>query len=132
MKPRMSSLNPYAASYIPLYWREENKKSKMSELTAEGSLKSAHKNNDSYSPSEFHEQSLAFAYSVSGGDTEASIDMLNELESNPADDSKYLPDSLDIGDVPECKVTAACSSSKLSFLSDEASGTSSGPSGSAT
>ncbi|XP_010254208.1 PREDICTED: polyadenylate-binding protein-interacting protein 6-like [Nelumbo nucifera] len=48
-------------------------------------------------------QSLADVYSANAGDLEASVDMLRQLE-NPADDSPEsprLPDTLDIGDVPD-------------------------------
>ncbi|XP_057968695.1 polyadenylate-binding protein-interacting protein 5-like [Malania oleifera] len=189
MKPGMSSLNPYAASYIPLSKREAKDENISSVVAMENSLKN--ETSCSKSPPEVQkdpkqkcpqpyesfdlnicgieelltgedlkkgqqnptdhmgkqfvdedfemdlaylasifpgvsEQSISDVYSANGGDLDASMDMLTQLEPYPVDVSKHLPDSLDIGDVSELKYSGEGSSVKLkSVKSGEASGSTS-------
>jgi len=69
------------------------------------------------------EQSLADVYSVNGGDLEASIDMLNELE-----EQVLCPVDFPEHDVSECRVTEGSSTNLKSVFSGEASGSAAGPS----
>ncbi|XP_051119597.1 polyadenylate-binding protein-interacting protein 6-like [Andrographis paniculata] len=46
-------------------------------------------------------ESLHSVYITSRCDLDAAVDMINQLEIQPHDPSDKLPDSLDIGDVPE-------------------------------
>ncbi|XP_061359592.1 polyadenylate-binding protein-interacting protein 5 [Gastrolobium bilobum] len=69
-------------------------------------------------------QSLVDVYTVNGGDVEAAIDMLNQLEFDGVEYSGTLPDTLDIGDVPESGVSADSASAKQKDVTVEA-GTSS-------
>ncbi|KAF5482078.1 hypothetical protein F2P56_002673 [Juglans regia] len=192
MKQGTSSLNPNAASYIPLFKQGANIEGKVSGSTTEDSLKNGYKTSWSGCPPEGYsgidqrylqagmdygihgfkgplignefmekglptsseltkkhsidedsemdmayltimfpnmsEQSLADVYSANAGDLEASIEMLNELELCPVDFSEHLPDSLDIGDVSEQKVTEGSYSNLKSIFPGEASGSSAGPS----
>ncbi|KAK4420029.1 Polyadenylate-binding protein-interacting protein 6 [Sesamum alatum] len=47
------------------------------------------------------EESLSDVYLANRCDLDSAVDMLNQLEIYPDDSSDKLPDSLDIGDVPE-------------------------------
>ncbi|KAF8400746.1 hypothetical protein HHK36_014046 [Tetracentron sinense] len=198
MKPEMSSLNPYAASYVPILKREAEVENKTFKLTAEDPKSDnvtawskpsskAHKkmiqnelpdkaypnfnihgnekllvaenftqknhqsrgSHDSWSrnPSDMTEkqhmnedfemdlaylsitfpgmsdQSLADVYSANGGDLEASVDMLNQLEFYP---------TMDIAHASESGSSAKGASVKPKKISCEASGSSSGPSKSAS
>lgn len=75
------------------------------------------------------DQSLLDVYTANGGDLEASIDMLNQLEFYPVDARRHLPESLDIGDVSDVKSSAEGSSKLKGICPGEACGpSSSGPS----
>ncbi|OUZ99692.1 Ubiquitin system component Cue [Macleaya cordata] len=164
MKSRVSSLNPYAASFVPLakqkpYYKMETSKKTCEDsyssetkapsrspevtkqshqipgpggkelLSSEDCKKEGHKIHGSYD-SDFSipngmtekqyldeatemdlaylatlfpglsDQSLAYVYSANGDDLDASVDMLKLLEY-PEESSQHLPDTLDIGDVPQ-------------------------------
>nr|XP_027081676.1 polyadenylate-binding protein-interacting protein 6-like [Coffea arabica] len=71
------------------------------------------------------EESLADAYKANNYDLDATIDMLTHLEAYPVDSK--LPDTLDIGDVPESG--SAGELLKLKDVNTEAGASSSGLSG---
>ncbi|KAF8393318.1 hypothetical protein HHK36_021559 [Tetracentron sinense] len=74
------------------------------------------------------DDSLADVYSANGGDLEASVDMLNQLEFYPDDVFQHLPDTLDIGDMSEIGSPAEKAYVKLKkTTSGEASTSSSAP-----
>ncbi|XP_044472572.1 polyadenylate-binding protein-interacting protein 6-like [Mangifera indica] len=75
------------------------------------------------------DQSLADVYMANKCDLEATIDMLNQLEFDAVESSENLPDSLDIGDVPEYRASSESASLKLKNVVGEASSSSSGSSG---
>ncbi|GMI97605.1 INCREASED POLYPLOIDY LEVEL IN DARKNESS 1, CTC-interacting domain 5 [Hibiscus trionum] len=176
MKPGVSSLNPYAASYIPLAKREANenawfepsshfahkphysnayldsvsqgtKKHQVAEgsavksYPARGSLKNTGEVIEKqFMDEEFDmdleylrmtfpglsNESLMDVYLANGGDFEATIDMLNQLEMNTVESSESLPDTLDIGDVSESVSSATFSPHKLKNMAGETSSSSSG------
>lgn len=66
-------------------------------------------------------QSLTEVYNLNLGDLEATIDMLNQLESFERESFGNLPDTLDIGDVSESGTSAECASSKSKKVVGEAS-----------
>ncbi|XP_058724825.1 polyadenylate-binding protein-interacting protein 5-like [Vicia villosa] len=185
MKPRQSSLNPYAAAYVPVSKRdananasarfyateEENNSSQDYDGTAwfqppqyAGNNVQLLKNNpqrlspgksqpgsSSYFSSQqsvapladkhfmdeevdidleylrmtfpgISDESLVDVYNVNGGDLDAAVDMLSQLEFDDAvDSSGNLPDSLDIGDVSEPALPANSPSSKQKNATAEAS-----------
>ncbi|KAH6774250.1 hypothetical protein C2S51_012654 [Perilla frutescens var. frutescens] len=156
-----SSLNPYAASYVPLFKRgaaDVNKENEVGHYghrpvntfpqgqhqnvsqshpqsagatqTAEYSKWKDHRSNEfvastSQYPNEMpgkpnvdedfdmdlaylqmtfpgiSEESLSDVYLANKCDLDSAVDMLNQLEIHPDDSSDKLPDTLDIGDVPE-------------------------------
>lgn len=58
-------------------------------------------------------ESLHGVYLTNNCDLDAAVDMINQLEMHPIDSSNKLPDSLDIGDVPESDpMSYAAASSK--------------------
>ncbi|XP_038710490.1 polyadenylate-binding protein-interacting protein 5 isoform X2 [Tripterygium wilfordii] len=180
MKPGASTLNPYAASYIPLSKRNAGDNTEVPGLTSRGanaqnsyhgkashhshvcvneklslpevSTLKSHPALSSHIPNEMRDkqmvdmefdvdmeylrmlfpgvsdQSLSDVYLHSGGDMDATMDMLNHLECYSVESSENLPDTLDIGDVVDSGSSAGCSSSKLKNAVDEASVSSSGPS----
>ncbi|KAJ1414068.1 Ubiquitin system component Cue [Sesbania bispinosa] len=67
------------------------------------------------------DQSLLDVYNVNNGDLDAAIDMLSQLEFDGCDLSGSLPDTLDIGDVPESELSADFGSSKPKNVASEAS-----------
>ncbi|XP_027356891.1 polyadenylate-binding protein-interacting protein 5-like [Abrus precatorius] len=73
------------------------------------------------------EQSLVDVYNVSGGDLNASIDMLSEIEFDGVDLSGSLPDTLGIGDVSDSVSSPDSASPKRKNSSAEASTSSSNP-----
>lgn len=77
------------------------------------------------------DQSLADVYMVNGGDLEAAIDMLSQLEFDGVQSSETLPETLDIGDISESGNFADSASLKLKNVAADAS-TSPSPSASAT
>lgn len=72
------------------------------------------------------DQSVMDVYTVNNGDFDASLEMLNELESFECADG--LPDALDIGDVSEPFLSGECSSTKAKDVAIESSSSSSGKS----
>lgn len=68
------------------------------------------------------DDSLSDAYMANKGDLEATLDMINELEST--EDSLDLPDTLDIGDVPEGGSSSEPSSLKMKNVAAEVGGSS--------
>ncbi|CAL0319185.1 unnamed protein product [Lupinus luteus] len=157
----MSSLNPYAASYVPLCKRESAGRSL---VTDKGSENHASKKmagdfqtksqfaSDSYGSwpqnpvqltdndftDEDHidldieylkmsfpgvsEESLRDVYLLSRDDLDAAIDMLTQLEfDHGVESSGSLPETLDIGDVPEPILSADSASLKLKNVAVEAS-----------
>ncbi|KAI5393883.1 hypothetical protein KIW84_060836, partial [Lathyrus oleraceus] len=181
MKPRKSSLNPYAAAYVPVSKRDatarfyatedENNSSQDYDGTAWYQAPQYATNNvqllkktpqrlspgksqpasSSYFSSpqtvapladnhfmdeEFDidleylrmtfpgisDESLVDVYNVNGGDLDAAVDMLSQLEFDDAvDSSGNLPDSLDIGDVSEPTLPANSASPKQKNATAEAS-----------
>lgn len=73
------------------------------------------------------EESLSDAYEANNYDLDATIDMLNHLEAYPVDSK--LPDTLDIGDVPESGSAGELTSQKLKDMNIEGGASSSGLSG---
>ncbi|KAL3500460.1 hypothetical protein ACH5RR_039553 [Cinchona calisaya] len=73
------------------------------------------------------DESLTGVYFANQGDLDATIDMLNHLEVYPVDSK--LPDTLDIGDVPEAGSAGEFASQKLKNVNIEAGASSSGLSG---
>ncbi|KAG5244317.1 hypothetical protein OIU78_001965 [Salix suchowensis] len=71
------------------------------------------------------DESLTGVYMANNGDTDAAMDMLNQLELDTLDSSGNLPDTLDIGDAYEPRPSAEVSSVKPKTVVGEAS-TSSG------
>lgn len=67
------------------------------------------------------DESLGDVYMANNCDLEASIDMLNQLESDTHESSGNLPDSLDISDASEALPTVESSSVKLKNVVGEAS-----------
>ncbi|TYH88709.1 hypothetical protein ES332_D01G206900v1 [Gossypium tomentosum] len=65
--------------------------------------------------------SVLDVYMANNGDLEATIDMLNQLES-----SDTLPDTLDIGDISESISSANCGTLKLKNVAGETGASSSG------
>ncbi|KAJ0091122.1 hypothetical protein Patl1_12833 [Pistacia atlantica] len=75
------------------------------------------------------DQSLDDVYNANKHDLEATIDMLTQLEFDAVESSENLPDSLDIGDVPDSGTLSESASFKLKNVVGEASSSSSGSSG---
>ncbi|PIA65236.1 hypothetical protein AQUCO_00100608v1 [Aquilegia coerulea] len=150
MDVRKSTLNPYASSYIPLAKRGNGNESKPVQMThgdfvshdkiaftkhPESYIKGNAQNLDeeteidlAYLGATFpgvSSQSLSDVYYANGCDVEASVDMLKELEY-PVEFSQHLPDTLDIGDVPEFGSSTEGTSVKPKVIVGEASGSSSG------
>ncbi|KVH08887.1 polyadenylate-binding protein-interacting protein 5 [Cynara cardunculus var. scolymus] len=59
------------------------------------------------------DESLSSVYTANGGDMEATVEMLNQLEVHSGDFSENLPESLDIGDVSEAGSSSEGGSQKL-------------------
>ncbi|KAK8697405.1 hypothetical protein V6N13_113556 [Hibiscus sabdariffa] len=188
MKPGAFSLNPYAASYIPLARREANDNSKAKDIKhdnetacfeysshfahnphynndsldcvtrgtgkphfAEASVQKNHHAHSSLVQSrgeitdkqvmdlefemdleylrmtfpDLSNESLLKVYMANGGDLEAAVDMLNQLEMDTVEPSGLLPDTLDIGDVSDSSASH-CSARKLKNVAGETSASSSG------
>ncbi|KAJ0253201.1 hypothetical protein HA466_0122680 [Hirschfeldia incana] len=147
MKPGGGSgLNPNAAAYVPLSKREGDP---AKPVAAAVSATTHHVQHQPYgygvqgkghvmddememefllaSFSGLSDESIRDVYLANNGDLDATMDMLTQLEifSNEAED--YLPDTLDIGDVPETVETSTSSAPpKQKSASNEASGSSSG------
>ncbi|XP_051129266.1 polyadenylate-binding protein-interacting protein 6-like [Andrographis paniculata] len=142
MKTGTSSLNPYAASYIPLFKRvaaaaEADNPAKDSNSRGKEVVRLTHERRaiatQTYNlmkqkedhrgftwtspPSNLNEdadisylrmnfpgisnESLHGVYFASNCNLDAAVDMLNQLENVAEDSLDILPDTLDIGDVPE-------------------------------
>ncbi|KAJ6382905.1 hypothetical protein OIU77_031349 [Salix suchowensis] len=67
------------------------------------------------------DESLTGVYMANNGDTDAAMDMLNQLELDTLDSSGNLPDTLDIGDAYEPRPSAEVSSVKPKTVVGEAS-----------
>ncbi|KAK8476046.1 hypothetical protein V6N13_107633 [Hibiscus sabdariffa] len=167
MKPGGFSLNPYAASYIPLARRDANDNSKAKDIKhdsvtsgtgkphfAEASVQKNHHAHSSLVQSrgeitdkqvmhvevdmdleylrmtfpDFSNESLLDVYMANGGDLEAAVDMLNQLEMDTVESSGLLPDTLGIGDVSDSSA-AHCSARKPKNVSGDTSASSSGSAG---
>ncbi|KAK6129721.1 hypothetical protein DH2020_036522 [Rehmannia glutinosa] len=191
MKPGSSSLNPYAASYVPLFRRGVTNVSSGQELnsgievvwfghqpdntlpqgqhqnvsqsyghsaaiqTAEFSKRKDHHGGEFFASTSqypnaiqpnFDEEfdmdlaylqmtfpgisyeSLSDVYSASKFDLDAAVDMLNQLEIYPDDSSDKLPDTLDIGDVPESVSVGELASQKVKNPTAEGGASTSGSS----
>ncbi|XP_021893545.1 polyadenylate-binding protein-interacting protein 5 isoform X2 [Carica papaya] len=76
------------------------------------------------------DQSIADVYIANNGDLEATVDMLNQLEVYATESPEALPDTLDIGDVPESG-TSTASTLKLKNVAGETGASASGSSDSA-
>ncbi|KAF8091006.1 hypothetical protein N665_0458s0010 [Sinapis alba] len=79
--------------------------------------------------SDLSHESINDVYLANNGDLDATIEMLNQLEIYSTEAQEYLPDTLDIGDVPETTIKPSTSSApKQKIVSNEAgaSSTSSG------
>ncbi|TYH40201.1 hypothetical protein ES332_D12G230800v1 [Gossypium tomentosum] len=152
MKPEVSSLNPCAASYIPLAKREVSiaKDIKAGNESAwfdpssrsNASLESAIPGigNHLIMDEEFDmdleylrmmfpdlsNDSVLDVYMANNGDLEATIDMLNQLEMYTVESSDTLPDTLDIGDISESISSANCGTLKLKNVAGETGTSSSG------
>ncbi|XP_044463919.1 polyadenylate-binding protein-interacting protein 6-like isoform X2 [Mangifera indica] len=74
------------------------------------------------------DQSLADVYMANKLDLEATVDMLTQLEFEAVESSENLPESLDIGDVPESGTSSESASLNLKSVVGEASSSSSGSS----
>ncbi|KAJ4707984.1 polyadenylate-binding protein-interacting protein 5-like [Melia azedarach] len=158
MKPGVSSLNPYAASYIPLSKREACDRTEPTTKDSKSCnenvwyshhghvTQNPHRSKVSHSSVAQGAQKLAtpegsttkslpvhgsYGSSSKQGDLEATVDMLTQLEFDTVESSENLPDTLDIGDVSESGSSSECASVKLKTAVGEASASSSGPSGSA-
>ncbi|XP_071730332.1 polyadenylate-binding protein-interacting protein 5 [Rutidosis leptorrhynchoides] len=59
------------------------------------------------------DESLSSVYTACGGDMEATVEMLNQLELHNGDFTENLPDTLDIGDVSEAGSSSEGGSQKL-------------------
>ncbi|KAJ9537494.1 hypothetical protein OSB04_030227 [Centaurea solstitialis] len=68
------------------------------------------------------DESLSSVYTANGGDMEATVEMLNQLEVHSGDFSENLPESLDIGDVSEAGSSSEGGSQKLKKVAAAASG----------
>ncbi|KAI3755990.1 hypothetical protein L1987_55801 [Smallanthus sonchifolius] len=90
--------------------------SNSSELAGKQALDVDHDMNLTYLQMVFpgvSDESLSSVYTACGGDMEATVDMLNELELHSDDFTENLPDSLDIGDVSEAGSSTEGGSQKL-------------------
>ncbi|KAI3454053.1 hypothetical protein Pfo_010716 [Paulownia fortunei] len=74
------------------------------------------------------EESLSDVYLANRCDLDAAVDMLNQLEIYPDDSSDKLPDTLDIGDVPESGSVGELASQKVKNATAEAGASTSGSS----
>ncbi|KAJ0248552.1 Polyadenylate-binding protein-interacting protein 6 [Hirschfeldia incana] len=68
------------------------------------------------------QESINDVYLANNGDLDATIEMLNQLEIYSTEAQEYLPDTLDIGDVPE--TTTPSSAPEQTIVSNEASSSS--------
>ncbi|KAF5815187.1 putative polyadenylate-binding protein-interacting protein [Helianthus annuus] len=59
------------------------------------------------------DESLSSVYTACGGDMEATVEMLTQLELHSGDFTENLPDSLDIGDVSEAGSSSEGGTQKL-------------------
>ncbi|KAL0856260.1 hypothetical protein Bca101_061413 [Brassica carinata] len=128
MKPGGSGLNPNAAAYVPLYKREGDSAKPAAAAThhvqhqpygygvqgGKGSSPGSHVNDDDpemdmememefllTSFSGLSDESIRDVYLANNGDLDETIEMLTQLEIYSNEAEEYLPDTLDIGDVPE-------------------------------
>ncbi|TYH66144.1 hypothetical protein ES332_D06G103000v1 [Gossypium tomentosum] len=152
MKPEVSSLNPCAASYIPLAKREGSiakdikagnesawfDPSSRSNASLESAIPSI--GNHLIMDEEFDmdleylrmmfpglsNDSVLDVYMANNGDLEATIDMLDQLEMYTVESSDTLPDTLDISDISEFISSANCGTLKLKNVAGETGASSSG------
>ncbi|WZY79373.1 hypothetical protein YC2023_025757 [Brassica napus] len=104
MKPGGSGLNPNAAAYVPISKRDGDSakpaasEKQMSdedlEMDVDIEFLLATFSDLSY-------ESISDVYLANNGDLDATIEMLTQLEIFSNEAEEYLPDTLDIGDVPE-------------------------------
>ncbi|CAN7045705.1 unnamed protein product [Brassica rapa subsp. trilocularis] len=104
MKPGGSGLNPNAAAYVPIAKRDGDSakpaasEKQMSdedlEMDVDIEFLLATFSDLSY-------ESISDVYLANNGDLDATIEMLTQLEIFSNEAEEYLPDTLDIGDVPE-------------------------------
>ncbi|CAH8363161.1 unnamed protein product [Eruca vesicaria subsp. sativa] len=155
MKPGGGSgLNPNAAAYVPLSKREGDSSKPVAAAAAAASHHVQH-HHQPYGSSGSHvrnddlemdmemeyllasfpglsDESIRDVYLANNGDLDATIEMINELGiySNEADE--FLPDTLDIGDVPETiEPSTSSAPPKQKSVSNEASASSSSTSNNA-
>ncbi|XP_022543403.1 polyadenylate-binding protein-interacting protein 6 isoform X1 [Brassica napus] len=69
-------------------------------------------------------ESISDVYLANNGDLDATIEMLNQLEIYSTEAQEYLPDTLDIGDVPETITPSTSSAPEQKKVSNEASASS--------
>lgn len=69
-------------------------------------------------------ESINDVYLANNGDLDATIEMLNQLEIYSTEAQEYLPDTLDIGDVPETIMPSTSSAPEQKNASNEASASS--------
>ncbi|CAN7024974.1 unnamed protein product [Brassica rapa subsp. trilocularis] len=69
-------------------------------------------------------ESISDVYLANNGDLDATIEMLNQLEIYSTEAQEYLPDTLDIGDVPETTAPSTSSAPEQKNGSNEASASS--------
>uniref|UniRef100_A0A1J3ISC6 Polyadenylate-binding protein-interacting protein 6 n=1 Tax=Noccaea caerulescens TaxID=107243 RepID=A0A1J3ISC6_NOCCA len=132
MKPGGSSLNPYAAAYVPLFKREpatEHVQHQPQVAHGYGGVQGTgcYPGSQMSMPKQMRDEDLEMdmdiefllvtfsglshesindVYMANSGDLDATIEMLNQLEIYSSEAQEYLPDTLDIGDVPETTETS--------------------------
>ncbi|CAN6858882.1 unnamed protein product, partial [Brassica oleracea] len=109
MKPGGSGLNPNAAAYVPVAKRDGDS-AKPAAATATSSEKKMSEEDLEMDVdiefllatfSDLSYESISDVYLANNGDLDATIEMLTQLEIFSNEAEEYLPDTLDIGDVPE-------------------------------
>ncbi|CAH2044425.1 unnamed protein product [Thlaspi arvense] len=172
MKPGGSSLNPYAAAYVPISKRAGGQESRSAKPATHhvqhqpyvahgfgvqgmggfpGSQMSTPKTSSDTAYKQMRDEDLEMdmdiefllvtfsglshesindVYLANNGDLDATIEMLNQLEIYSNEAEEYLPDTLDIGDVPETTETSTSTAPKqknASASSSSSSGTPNAP-----
>ncbi|KAL0738615.1 hypothetical protein Bca4012_014825 [Brassica carinata] len=74
--------------------------------------------------SDLSQESISDVYLANNGDLDATIEMLNQLEIYSTEAQEYLPDTLDIGDVPETTTSSTSSAPEQKNAGNEASASS--------
>ncbi|CAA7025911.1 unnamed protein product [Microthlaspi erraticum] len=156
MKPGgSSSLNPYAAAYVPLFKREpatQHVQQHQPQVAAHGyggvqgtgcypgsqmSMPKQMRDEDLEMDMEIEfllvtfsnlsHESINDVYMANNGDLDATIEMLNQLEIYSSEAQEYLPDTLDIGDVPETTESSKTKSAGTEGSASSSSGTPNAP-----